>query len=95
MNVHAIRFWSVCLERNDQCSVREWCLPAIENAKDPSGKHVVLEIDVPEEGSPEEILQLATHVYEGLSDSDIDEVEAIAFDRSNFFSNREGEWPNE
>lgn len=61
----------------------------------PSGKHVVLEIDVPEEGSPEEILQLATHVYEGLSDSDIDEVEAIAFDRSNFFSNREGEWPNE
>ncbi len=38
--------------------------------------------------SPEEMLELASHVYEGLSEEDIDEIERIALDRSNFFGDR-------
>ncbi len=38
--------------------------------------------------SPEEMLKLAGQVYEGLSDEDIDEIEKIALDRSNFFGDR-------
>ncbi|MEM1310454.1 MAG: antitoxin family protein [Cyanobacteria bacterium P01_C01_bin.70] len=34
---------------------------------------------------PNEMLQLAAEVYEGLSEEDIQEVEAIACDRSHFF----------
>ena len=35
-----------------------------------------------------EALKLATCVYDGLSDEEIDEIEQIAFDRSNFFGTR-------
>ena len=38
--------------------------------------------------SPEEMLELASRVYEGLSDEDIAEIEKIALDRSNFFGDR-------
>lgn len=38
--------------------------------------------------SPDEMLQLAGKVYEGLSDEDINEIEKIALDRSNFFGDR-------
>ena len=38
--------------------------------------------------SPEEMLELASQVYEGLSEEDIDEIEKIALDRSNFFGDR-------
>ncbi len=38
--------------------------------------------------SPEEMLDLASRVYEGLSDEDINEIEKIALDRSNFFGDR-------
>ncbi len=38
--------------------------------------------------SPEEMLKLASQVYEGLSDEDISEIERIALDRSNFFGDR-------
>ena len=38
--------------------------------------------------SPEEMLELASQVYEGLSEEDIDEIERIALDRSNFFGDR-------
>ncbi len=38
--------------------------------------------------SPDEMLQLAGKVYEGLSDEDINEIEKIALDRSNFFEDR-------
>lgn len=38
--------------------------------------------------SPEEMLKLASQVYEGLSEEDIDEIERIALDRSNFFGDR-------
>jgi predicted DNA-binding antitoxin AbrB/MazE fold protein len=38
--------------------------------------------------SPEEMLELAGQVYEGLSPEDVDEIERIALDRSNFFGDR-------
>jgi hypothetical protein len=39
---------------------------------------------VEERLSPDEILDLAHQVYEGLSDEEIAEIEAIALDRTNF-----------
>lgn len=38
--------------------------------------------------SPDEMLKLAGEVYEGLSDEDVKEIEQIALDRSNFFSDK-------
>jgi predicted DNA-binding antitoxin AbrB/MazE fold protein len=38
--------------------------------------------------SPDEMLKLAGQVYEGLSEEDIEEIERIALDRSNFFGDR-------
>ncbi len=38
--------------------------------------------------SPDEMLELAGKVYEGLSEEDINEIERIALDRSNFFGDR-------
>jgi predicted DNA-binding antitoxin AbrB/MazE fold protein len=38
--------------------------------------------------SPEEMLRLATSVYEGLSEEEIAEIEKIALDRSDFFGSR-------
>lgn len=49
------------------------------------GQHVRI---VLESVTPEEILRVASQVYEGLTDAEIDEVEKIAFDRSNFFGDR-------
>ena len=51
------------------------------------GKKFKITIEV-EKSSPEEMLELASHVYEGLSEADIDEIEKIALDRSNFFGDR-------
>ena len=34
------------------------------------------------------IMKLAENFYEGLSEEDIDEIERIALDRSNFFGDR-------
>lgn len=38
--------------------------------------------------SPEEMLKLASEVYEGLSEKEIEEIERIALDRTNFFGDR-------
>lgn len=38
--------------------------------------------------SPDEMLDLASQVYRGLSEEDIEEIERIALDRSNFFGDR-------
>ena len=38
--------------------------------------------------SPDEMLKLASQIYEGLTEEDINEVERIALDRSNFFGDR-------
>jgi len=44
-------------------------------------------ITVDDETEPES-LKLATCVYDGLSDEDIDEIEQIALERSHFFGTR-------
>ena len=38
--------------------------------------------------NPDALLKLAEKIYEGLSEEDIDEIERIALDRSNFFGER-------
>ncbi len=40
------------------------------------------------ETSANEIMKLAENFYEGLSEEEIDEIEKIALDRSNFFGDR-------
>ncbi len=49
------------------------------------GKKVKLVVETEEE-SP--IIKLAENFYEGLSEEDIDEIEGITLDRSNFFGDR-------
>ena len=49
------------------------------------GTHVRITVD--DETEPES-LKLATCVYDGLSDEDIDEIEQIALNRNNFFGTR-------
>ena len=56
----------------------------------PNGQHVRLEIETPSEESPEDLLELAGQVYDGLSDSQIEEIEQIALDRQDFFKDRVG-----
>ena len=52
----------------------------------PEGQRVHLTVETPE--LSQAVLELATHVYEGLSDAEIDAIEEIALDRSLFFKNR-------
>ncbi|MFN3420955.1 MAG: antitoxin family protein [Armatimonadota bacterium] len=47
----------------------------------PEGKQVQVFIPEP---TPEEILQTAARVYEGLTEEEIEKIERIALDRSNF-----------
>ncbi len=49
------------------------------------GKKVRLVVETEEENP---IMRLADNFYEGLSEEDIDEIEKIALDRSNFFGDR-------
>jgi predicted DNA-binding antitoxin AbrB/MazE fold protein len=49
------------------------------------GQHVRLTIETASEATPEELLNLAAKVYQGLSDKQIHEIEAIALNRSDFF----------
>lgn len=51
----------------------------------PEGRQVRITVD--DEIDPE-ALRLATRVYDGLSDQDIEDVEQIALDRSRFFGMR-------
>jgi predicted DNA-binding antitoxin AbrB/MazE fold protein len=52
----------------------------------PDGQQVLLEVEPVDEKSETSPLELATLVYRGLSESEIDEVEKIALDRQDFFS---------
>ncbi|MCX7050036.1 MAG: antitoxin family protein [Candidatus Sumerlaeota bacterium] len=49
----------------------------------PEGKNVTLlcQIETPEE---KDIIELAGHVYDGLSANDVNEIEKIALDRDHF-----------
>lgn len=57
----------------------------------PQGQQVRLEIEPLTEPSAEDILKLAAQVYQGLSEQDIDEIEAIARHRSPHFFISPGE----
>lgn len=50
------------------------------------GEKVKLVLETEEKENP--IMKLAENFYEGLSEQDIDEIEKIALDRSNFFGER-------
>lgn len=49
------------------------------------GEKVKLVVETEEENP---IMKLAENFYDGLSEEDIDEIEKIALDRSNFFGDR-------
>ena len=49
------------------------------------GEKVKLVVEI---GEVNPIIKLAENFYEGLSEEDIDEIERIALDRSNFFGDR-------
>lgn len=49
------------------------------------GQHVRLTVETAPEATPEELLKLAAEVYQGLSDKQIHEIEAIALNRTDFF----------
>jgi predicted DNA-binding antitoxin AbrB/MazE fold protein len=51
----------------------------------PEHQRVFLEIHLPSESTPEDEIKAWQRVYEGLSEDEIAEVEAIALDRSRFF----------
>jgi predicted DNA-binding antitoxin AbrB/MazE fold protein len=48
------------------------------------GEHVRMTVESVRTATPEEIFALATHVYDGLSDEDIDEIEEMAQHRPFF-----------
>jgi predicted DNA-binding antitoxin AbrB/MazE fold protein len=54
----------------------------------PEGKRLTIRMEVEPEQTPEDILALAAAVYKDLPAEEIDEVERIAFARSDFFKNR-------
>ncbi len=49
------------------------------------GQHVRLAL---EEVTPKDILEMAMRVYDGLTEEQVEAIEMIAFDRSNFFRNK-------
>jgi len=49
------------------------------------GQHVRLTVETASETTPEVLLNLAAKVYQGLSDKQIHEIEAIALNRTDFF----------
>ena len=51
----------------------------------PNGQHVRLEVETFSQPSAGDLLELATQVYQGLPENDIDEIETIALQRRNFF----------
>jgi len=52
------------------------------------GQSVQLIVDTTNPLTPQEMLQLASEVYEGLSETDVDEFEEIALKRDYFFTDR-------
>ncbi len=52
------------------------------------GQSVQLIIDTTNPLTPQEMLQLAAEVYEGLSETDVDEIEEIALKRDYFFMDK-------
>jgi len=52
----------------------------------PKGRPIKLQVETHE--SPEDCLTLATQVYDGLSEEEIKEIEAIALNQAEFYGDR-------
>ncbi len=60
----------------------------LEHPATPEGQQVQLVVETIPEDSPEDLLELAAQVYQGLSDGEIAEIEQIALNRRDFFGER-------
>ena len=60
----------------------------LKRPKISEGQQVRLVVETPSKESPEDLLELAAQVYQGLSDKQIDEIEGIALDRHDFFGDK-------
>lgn len=58
----------------------------VERPEIPEGEHVQLTVEIAAHPGHEDPLELAVRVYRGLQPEDIDEIERIALDRSQFFT---------
>ena len=61
-------------------------LKPLESLKLPDHQRVKITIQLPPVENPDEELESWHQVYAGLSDTDIRDIESIAFDRSNFMA---------
>lgn len=59
----------------------------LKSLKLSEGQQVWLMVETNLEWTPEDMLNLAAQVYQGLSDEQVDEIEQIALNRRNFFLN--------
>ena len=58
----------------------------VERPEIPEGERVQLTVETARRREHENPLELAARVYQGLRPEEIDEIEQIALDRSNFFT---------
>jgi predicted DNA-binding antitoxin AbrB/MazE fold protein len=61
-------------------------LKPLESLKLPEHQKVMITIQLPPVKNPDEELESWHQVYAGLSDTEIRDIESIAFDRSNFMT---------
>ncbi|MDJ0616352.1 MAG: antitoxin family protein [Calothrix sp. MO_192.B10] len=52
------------------------------------GESVKITVESTTSFTPQEMLKLAAEVYEGLLETDIDEIEELALQRDNFFGDK-------
>ncbi len=60
----------------------------LKSLKLSEGQQVWLMVETNLEWTPEDMLNLAAQVYQGLSDEQVDEIEQIALNRRNFFGEK-------
>lgn len=58
----------------------------LKRPKISEGQQVRLIVEPTEERCPEDVLELAGQVYQGLTDKQVDEIEHIALNRRAFFA---------
>jgi predicted DNA-binding antitoxin AbrB/MazE fold protein len=58
----------------------------VQRPEIPEGERVQLTVETTERSAGEDPLELAARVYRGLRPEEIDEIERIALDRSQFFT---------
>ena len=73
-------------QQNFEAVFENGVLRPLANLQLREGESVKLTVENDSTLTTEEMLQLAAQVYEGLSEQDIEEVEQIACERSDFFT---------